>query len=171
MQSYDTALPLSISDQDLTEIDEQDLAVRQGKDSDFKSYHEIERTLERQSPFSPMTISLVVAEAARLMTQLLKSRYQARDSLFNPTFASPQIPRKQSFGSRSDRLQWISRLEYRYKTVYGHSEMEATHPMQYLVAEMIDLIILKAKFVHKLIEWRESANRMGISSVDDLKEE
>ncbi|KAF2737800.1 hypothetical protein EJ04DRAFT_86987 [Polyplosphaeria fusca] len=170
-QSYDTALPLSISDRDLSEIDEQDARVRQGKESKFKSYHEIEQSLERQSPFSTMTIPLVTTEAARLIAHFSIGRFQARDSIFHFQFGSPQLHRSRSLGSRSDRAHWISRLEYRFQGVYGHGELDSANPIQHLVSEIMDLVILKAKFVNKMLEWREGADKLGISRMNDERDE
>ncbi|KAF2113072.1 fungal-specific transcription factor domain-containing protein [Lophiotrema nucula] len=165
IDTYDTALPLSISDSDLSEIDEHDAASRRGKETNFKTYQEIEQGLERRSPFSPMTFSLVETESARMMAQLATRRLRARDSIFQS-----QLSRSSSM-ARSEQSHWISRFEHRFRTVYDLDSLDSSHPMQYLIAEMANVIILKAKFINNMLQWREAYGRMEESRRDAERDE
>lgn len=166
--SYDTALPLSIDDRDLSEIEAQDAASRKGQDTSFKTHQEVEYAQERQSPFSPVSFLLGEAEIARLMGQLLTIRYRARDALFHASASSPQLSRKgrSSSATPSDKAQWIGRLEHRFQTVYSLPHVEATNPLQYLVSELATINIARAKFVFKMMEWKDGYGLMSTQRKD-----
>ncbi|KAF2876440.1 hypothetical protein BDV95DRAFT_602419 [Massariosphaeria phaeospora] len=154
MDSYDAALPLSISDEDLIEIDAQYLASRQGRETKFRSYEEIEKEQAGYSPFSTMSFPLIEAEAARLV-QIFAPKYRARDGLFNSASASARSI------SRRERSQWISRLEHRFQSVYRLNTLSPTNAMQFLVSELASISITKARFVTRLMDRREYYGAMS----------
>ncbi|KAF1996052.1 hypothetical protein P154DRAFT_328190 [Amniculicola lignicola CBS 123094] len=164
---YDSILPLSIDDRDLSDIEEQDSASRRGQDVNFKTHREIEQAQEQLSPFSLMSFTLVQAEVARLMSKLLVIKYRARDATFYHNSDSSELNRRLSniATSRAERALWISRLEHRFSTVYEFNSLDAS-PKQYLVAELINISIEKAKFVARMIEWKEANAVVGISHSD-----
>lgn len=163
MDSYDSALPLSICDTDLSELDEQYFAARRGQESNFKTHQEIEQEQERFSPFSTMTLSLVETETARLMAELHVSRYRSRDAIFHTSSSSPHLSRKATgtSASRSDKVYWVGQLENRFQSVYQLKGLKTSDAMQLLVLEMIGINIAKAKFVTRLMEWREIYGGLG----------
>jgi len=158
INSYDAALPLSISDEKLNEAEEKYLASRRGQESNCKTHQEIEQEQERVSPFSSVSFMLVEAETARLMAQLHAPRYRPRDSIFHSGSGSPQLTRRSTgfSASRLDKIQWVGRLESRFQTTYRLNNLEAApNSLQVLTAEMIGINIAKAKFITRLVEWRE----------------
>ncbi|KAF2658318.1 hypothetical protein K491DRAFT_276236 [Lophiostoma macrostomum CBS 122681] len=160
--SYDTALPLSIDDTDLTEIQEQHAAAGHGRPSRFKAHQEIEQAQARHSPFSPMTLLMVEAEFARLFAHLLTVPYRARDSIFNTGVTTSQSSRK-SHGSseRASRDQAVEKIEYRLQTFYGLNHRESTNPMQLFVFEIVDFHLARARFVVNMLDWKENYSLMS----------
>ncbi|KAF2475033.1 uncharacterized protein BDR25DRAFT_113627, partial [Lindgomyces ingoldianus] len=154
VSSYDTCLPLSICDRDLTEIDEQQRASIQGQERKFKTLQEIEQEQEQYSPFSTMTFTLIEAELARLMTQLFGSRYRSRDSIFLGSVQPGQWAPSES-ALQSDRVRWIRRLEHRFETVYRLDSLDTTNPIQFMVLETMRIRIEQAKFAIRLMEWKD----------------
>ncbi|KAF2702885.1 hypothetical protein K504DRAFT_188077 [Pleomassaria siparia CBS 279.74] len=163
MNFYDTALPLSICDAELSELDEQHLSSKRGQTSTFKTHLHVEQEQERFSPFSVMTLTLVEAETARLMAQLHNTRYRARDSIFNNSSSSPNLARQStsSAASRFEKVRWVNRLETRFQSVYKLNTLDSSNPKQLLVLETVEINIAKAKFVTRLLEWREVNGGMG----------
>jgi hypothetical protein len=163
MDSYDAALPLSISDVDLSELDKQYFVSRRGGDSDCKTHQEVEQEQERYSPFSAMTLSLIEAETSRLMAQLHISRYRSRDAIFHANSGSPHLARKATSTSvsRADKAHWVSKLENRFLSIYKLHSIRSPNAMQVLVLEMVGINIAKAKFITRLMEWREICGSMS----------
>jgi hypothetical protein len=154
--SYDTALPLSIDDRDLTEVQEQHVEVLQGRPSSFKTHQEIEQSQARHSPFSPMTLLMVEAEFARLFSHLLTVPYRARDSIFG---TSPVIRKPSS--TRTSKDQAVGKVEHRLQTFYGLSQRESTNPMQLFVLEIVDFHLARARFVVNMLDWKENYSIMS----------
>jgi hypothetical protein len=163
MDFYDTALPLSISDSDLSGLDEQYFALRRGEESDSKTHQEVEQEQERLSPFSTMTLSLIEAETARLMALLHISRYRSRDAIYHTNPSSPHLTKKatSTSASRSEKTLWVSKLENRFLSVYKLNSLNSSQAMQVLVLEMVGINIAKAKFITRLMEWREVYGGVG----------
>jgi hypothetical protein len=161
IDSYDTMLPLSIDDRDLTEIEEHDAAARQGHDTTFKSHQEVEQSQERRSPLSPMTFLLVQAETARVLAQLVSVRYRARDAVGH---TAARVPLRS--GSRTDKAHWVNRLELRFQNVYALGSLNSTHPIQSLVSEVAAINVAKVQFVQNIVEWKERYSIMSISARD-----
>jgi len=162
MDFYDTALPLSISDSDLSGLDEQYFALRRGEESDSKTHQEVEQEQERLSPFSTMTLSLIEAETARLMALLHISRYRSRDAIYHTNPSSPLTKKATSTSaSRSEKTLWVSKLENRFLSVYKLNSLNSSQAMQVLVLEMVGINIAKAKFITRLMEWREVYGGVG----------
>jgi hypothetical protein len=168
MDFYDAALPLSISDVDLSELDEQYFASRRGGESDCRTHLEVEQEQERYSPFSAMTLSLIETETARLMAQLHISRYRSRDAIFHANSGSPHQARKASTSaSPADKAHWVSKLENRFRSIYKLHSLRSPNAMQVLVLEMVGINIAKAKFITRLMEWREICGGMSEPQRDD----
>lgn len=165
LDGYDTALPLSIEDRDLTAVDEQPAASRQTNQSVFKTHTEMELEQERQSPFSRMTFSLVQAEIARLMSELMASRYRPRDAIFYTGSESPHAVKsaRSDASLRSDlsKQQWVDRLEHRFRAVYALNGFAASDLMQSLVKELASISIMKAHFMNQIMTWKQG--RSGIT--------
>lgn len=161
LDCYDTSLPLSIDDRDLTEIEMHDAASRRGQDTNFKSHQEIEYAQELQSPFSPMTFAIVETEMARLFSQLATVKYRARDAIVSSGVSSPQLSRARS-SSRppSDKMHLVSKVEHRFQSVYGLSNVESANPLQYLVSELVGINITRAKFINSMTEWKDGYSHM-----------
>jgi hypothetical protein len=158
--SYDTMLPLSIDDSDLSEIEVQEAALKQGEEPRFMTHGEIGHAQEHQSPFSEMTIALVCVERARLFAQLRTVRYLAGDAI---VFRSGSLKHQQSgFGTTSDKLDWISQVDHRFQTHYGLSRIDLTNPMQFLVSEIASISIAEATFVTRVMEWKENYATMTV---------
>lgn len=159
---YDTALPLSIDDRDLSDIEAQDAASRLGRETNFKTHHEVEYSQERQSPFSPMTFCLVEVESARLLAQLLSLQHRSRDGGIRATRSSSGGQRARS-SSRGppENIYWASRLEHRFQAVYGLGKGDLSNPMQYLVTEVAEMSIAKAKFVTRMMDWKDKYSSMS----------
>jgi hypothetical protein len=155
--SYDTILPLSIDDEELSDIEEHEAASRGGQEIEFKSHQEVQYAQERQSPFSPMTFSLVGFEIARLQASLVSTRYHSRDAII-----SDLRNQRGGFRPATDKLHWIEQVEQRLQTVYGLDGIDISNPLQYLVSEFATLSITKATFMTRVMEWREEYNVMSV---------
>lgn len=154
--SYDTALPLSISDQDLADIDQQSNTSGNDGERNFKSLQEVEQAQEHHTPFSPLTLLLIESEIAKLQQQLLCFHYRSGDIHFrqDPPGASNRLA---SLISSADRAlaQWPDRLESRFESKYNISDLEISDPIQYLASELCHINVAKAKFVAKLTQWKD----------------
>jgi hypothetical protein len=157
--SYDTVLPLSIDDRDLTEIEAQEAAARSEQENDFKTHQEVEYAQEQQSPFSPMTFSLVGAESARLFARLLEVPYHPRDAIsFRGSNSKSQ---KSTLRTPSDKLHWIGQVEDRFQTVYGLRNIDPNNPLQFLGSELAAITISRATFATRLMEWKQDYGIMS----------
>jgi hypothetical protein len=152
--SYDTALPLSIDDRDLSDIEAHEAAAKQGKETGFKTHREIEYGQERRAQFSPMTFSLITGANARLRARLLAVRYHARDAIVD------KEPLRCS-RSPSEKLNWVSRLDDRFQTVYGLGQVESANPLKCLVSEFASINVAKATFLTKMLQWKEEYGSMS----------
>ncbi|KAF2281062.1 uncharacterized protein EI97DRAFT_19444 [Westerdykella ornata] len=163
--SYDTCLPLSIDDMDLTDIEAQE--SERGSEM-YKSHEEIESGQRRQSPFSLMTLTLISAEASRLLSHILTVRYQSQDAIANAPAA--HVPHN---GPRAHmgRLRCIDQFEQKYQTVYGLGRMDSSHPLQLLTSECAGLSVARASFLSRTMSWKEeyasmSAHRRDMETSD-----
>ncbi|ORY12068.1 hypothetical protein BCR34DRAFT_307324 [Clohesyomyces aquaticus] len=145
--SYDTCLPLSICDRDLTEIDRQHASSTQGVEGNFKSYEEIEQEQEGRSPFSAMTFTLVEAEMARLNAQLFSTHYVSRDHIYPMPARRSQTSSAQQY----DKLQYVKQLEHRLQKVYGLNNLDTTNTLQSIVQGVMRIKTAKATFVARLM--------------------
>ncbi|KAF2176568.1 hypothetical protein K469DRAFT_399947 [Zopfia rhizophila CBS 207.26] len=155
--SYDTRLPLSISDEALSQANAQDSAS--GQEAGFKHFEEITKEQQRKMPFSPMTCSLVGFEAARVMAKLLTPKYLAEDSIFsvNLGYPSRRYPgsENETFTlQRVNKSYWVGRLENRFKAALG-IENVGSDPMQIIALKLAEIHVAKARFVIKLQEWKD----------------
>jgi hypothetical protein len=123
--SYDTILPLSISDQELTEILQQKRTSSQHRELHLQMLQEVEQAQEHTSPFSPMTFMLIEAEMARQQQQLMCFQYQPRDRANN----SLHVAKKRL----NDRAQSANELRSRFSSRYSWDRLDCSDPMQYLV--------------------------------------
>ena len=157
--SYDTMLPLSIDDRDLAEIDAHEIASNHsGQETGFKTHQELEREQSRQSPFSPMTFSLVMAENARLLSQLLAVRYHARDAVTTRgSFDHGPMNRART---SADKSYLISQIRKKFLSVSSHNVTESRNPMRYLVAELAAITLEKATFITRVAEWKDDSGRL-----------
>lgn len=162
-ESYDTGLPLSIDDRDLADIEAHEAVARRGQETNFKSHQEVESAQERHSPFSPMSFTLVGAENARLVNRLIAVRYPARDVAFNGISGSPRGNQtvRSTHRTPSDKFHWVGKVDHRFQTVYGLSNVEASNPMQVLVSEVASISIAKAAFAIRVMEWKEDYSTMS----------
>lgn len=155
--TYDTNLPLSIDDEDLSDIQEQEAASRSGHETNFKSHQEVQYAQERQSPFSPMTFSLVGTEIARLQASLLSTRHYARDAVVLDV-RNPRSGIRRS----SDKIHWVEQVDQRLRIVYGLEGIDISNPLQYLISEFAFLSIAKSTLMIRVMEWREEFNSMSM---------
>jgi hypothetical protein len=158
--SYDTMLPLSIDDRELAEIDAHEISSNHSKqDIGFKTHQEQEQEQVRQSPFSPMTFSLVRAESARLLTQLLAVRYHSRDAV-TTRGGFDHGPRTRSRTS-ADKRYLISHIAQRFRRVYDLKNTESINPMRHLAGELAAITVEKATFITRVAEWKEDYSIMS----------
>jgi hypothetical protein len=163
--SYDIILPLSISDQELADIDRRTVASRHGQVAHFKSLDKVEQDQQQLSPFSSVTLMLIESEVARQQQQLLCFRYQPRDRPLAGTSSSPQLARRATpFGGRPGRTSWAGELQERYSSRYQWDRLDSSDPMQYLVSEMCQINILKATFISRLAQRKETSGPVSTPS-------
>jgi hypothetical protein len=147
--SYDTILPLSISDHHLSEIMQQKGTSGREQDMPLQILREIEQSQENISPFSPMTFTLIEAEMARQQQQLLCFHYQPRDRAVT-TSTSPQMARRTPQpGGRTDRAQSATELRNRLSIRYNCDRLDGSDSLQYLVSEVCRINLMKTKFVNR----------------------
>ena len=156
--TYDIALPLSLADQDLTELDLHCRSVLQGSDVDLARFQEVEEAQEHVVPFSPMALMIVEAETSRQQQQLLCLRYNPRDRPLRASSTSPQISRRAiPFSGRADRGQWANDLQTRFSTRYSWDHHDNSDHSRYLVAEMSQINLLKIKLMGSMTQRRETS--------------
>ncbi|KAJ4301083.1 hypothetical protein N0V90_003173 [Kalmusia sp. IMI 367209] len=154
--TYDIALPLSLSDQGLSDLDLQSRPTHRGSEMNFTSFQEVEDAQEHAVPFSSMALLIVEAETARQQQQLLCLRYNPRDRPLRNSSTSPQLARRAiPFSGRTDRTQWANELQSRLSTRYNWDHFDSSDPMQYLVAEICQINLLKIKLMGSMTQRRE----------------
>lgn len=166
--TYDIALPLSLTDQVLTEIQLQCGPAHQGSSADLTRFREVENSQEHTVPFSPMALLIAEAETARQQQQLLCLRYNPRDRPLRASSTSPQISRRAiPFSGRADRGQWANELQNRFSTRYNWDQYDNSDPIRYLVAEICQINMLKIKLMGNMTQRREmpSADPYGQSEI------
>jgi hypothetical protein len=147
--SYDTILPLSLSDQHLSEIVQQKKTSSQEREMHLQILREIEQSQEHISPFSPMTFLLIEAEMAREQQQSLCFQYQPRDRA-NTASTSPQTARGAFQPSgRIDRAHSANELRNRFSIRYNWDRLDCSDPLQYLISELCQINLLKFKFINR----------------------
>ena len=157
--SYDTILPLSISEQHLTEVNQQKANSSQGQEMHLQLLREIEEAQEHISPFSSMTFMLIEAEVSRQQQQLLCFRYQPRDRAIS-TDPSPQTTGRATQPSgRTDREQSANELRNRLSMRYNCDHLNTSDPLQFLVSELCQINLMKLEFIN-----RTSQRRVAMSS-------
>jgi hypothetical protein len=153
--TFDISLPLSLTDQSLTELDLQSRSAHQDPDMDFTSFQEVEDAQEHAVPFSPMALLIIEAETARQQQQLLCVRYSPRDRPFRTSSTSPITKRAMPFSGRSDRTQWANELQARFSTRYNWDHYDNSDPLKYLVAEICQINLLKIKLMGSMTQRKE----------------
>jgi hypothetical protein len=146
--SYDTILPLSISDQDLAGIIQQRGTPSQDREMHLQMLQDVEHAQEHTSPFSSMTFMLIEAEMARQQQQLLCFQYQPRDR----ANSSSQTAKRRL----NDRAQTANELRNRFSTRYSWERLDCSDPIQYLVSELCQINILKVKFINRSSQGRQA---------------
>ena len=164
--SFDTCLPLSISDSDLSLIDVQDIASRQNGITETNALREIEEQQEQRSPFSSMTLSLIRAEASRLMAQLFATQYQPRDMIYRATSRS-QFRSSTELPTRQDQTLWIQSLQARFQDVYQLDGLDVRDPLQFIVVTLAEISTAKANFINRLMQWRDGYRRLTTTQRED----
>ena len=152
--SYDAALPLSIDDASLAEIDA----------SEIPSKAILLEEREEQSPFSTVTFSIIGAENARLVAQILTVRYGARNMGLGEDRDQP----RGDFPAPQEKLPWIRKVEHRMKNLYGLHGVDSMTPLEAFVTEYAAMSIAKAEFVVQLMDGRE---KYGVISMDQKDRE
>lgn len=154
--TYDISLPLSLTDQSLTELDLQSKSAAQGSDMEVTRFQEVEDSQEHAVPFSPMALLIVEAETARQQQQLLCLRYNPRDRPIRTNSASPQIAKRAvPFSGRTDRTQWANELQARFAARYNWDHYDNSDPLQYLVVEICQINLLKIKLMGSMTQRKE----------------
>ena len=163
IDSYDTLLPLSIEDGDLSELEHNSLRSHPNQDGTFRTHEEIEQSQRKNSPFSTMTPSLVQAELARLTAQLLTVRFRARDGIFFnlASYDSIRAPQN-STELRAEKAYCTNRLEHRFRSIYAMGSLDLSNLRQCLSAELVTIGLSKAKFLNRLMEWKDCYSSMSV---------
>ena len=157
--TYDIALPLSLADQSLTELELQCRPAHQGPGADLTSFHEVEAAQEHTVPFSPIALLIVEAETSRQQQQLLCLRYNPRDRPLRAGSASPQTAKRAiPFFGRTDRGQWANELQNRFSTRYNWDQYDNSDPIRYLVTEICQINMLKVKLMSSMTQRRDMPN-------------
>ena len=162
--TYDIALPLSLTDQSLMELELQCRPAHQGSGANLTGFQEVERAQEHTVPFSPMALLIVEAETSRQQQQLLCLRYNPRDRPLRASSTSPQIAKRAiPFSGRADRGQWASELQNRFSNRYSWDIHDNSDPIRYLVAEICQINMLKVKLMGIMTQRRDipSTNTYG----------
>lgn len=145
--SYDTILPLSVTDNDLAEIQQQQANHGQERETHLQALRNVERVQEHMSPFTPMTFMLIEAKMARQQQQLQSSNYQARD-LPSSVRDSPQTTKRRTLSSgRSDRARSANSLRTLFTMRYNWDRLDCSDPVQYLISELCQINMMKVKFI------------------------
>ncbi|PSN65346.1 hypothetical protein BS50DRAFT_589758 [Corynespora cassiicola Philippines] len=168
--AYDTALPLSISDEELSKMDEHEVALIQHQGNASTAHQNMEQQQDRNMPFSAMTLSLIETEMARLQQNLHAAQYHPRDGIFHHDHPSPQTMRRNAppITYQEDRTFWISKLDHRLRSIYRLGPTDSPSFLPPLVAEIMDLALDKARFVVRLMEQRETFNDIGEPDADEF---
>jgi len=155
--TYDTALPVSIADKDLSEIDLESRAAFRGRDKGTLSLQELEQAQEHTMFFSTTTLTIMEAETARQQQSLLCIRYNPRDRPLRANSGSPQLARRAiPFSGRTDRMQLANELQTRFLAKYNWEHLDGSDALQYLVAEICQINLLKIKFISRMTQHREA---------------
>ncbi|PVH95492.1 hypothetical protein DM02DRAFT_148881 [Periconia macrospinosa] len=156
--SYDIILPLSIGDQELTEIQRHTTVPEHGNMANVLGLDTIEREQQEISPFSSTTLMLVESEMARQQQQALCFRYQPRDRPVSGNSGSPQLTRRAiPFAGRPGRTSWANALKDRYASKYQWDRLSSSDPIQYLASEMCQINVMKATFTNRLAQRKETS--------------
>ncbi|KAJ4344582.1 uncharacterized protein N0V89_012326 [Didymosphaeria variabile] len=153
--TFDISLPLSLADRSLTELDLHSRSTHQGSDVDLTRFQEMEDSQEHAVPFSPMALLIVEAETARQQQQLLCLRYNPRDRPLRTSSTSPIAKRAIPFSGRTDRTQWADELQARFSARYNWDHYDNSDPLQYLVAEICQISLLKIKLMGSMTQRKE----------------
>ncbi|KAF2441171.1 hypothetical protein P171DRAFT_488738 [Karstenula rhodostoma CBS 690.94] len=153
--TFDISLPLSLTDQNLTELDIHSRSAHQDSDMDLTRFQEVEDSQEHAVPFSPMALLIVEAETARQQQQLLCLRYNPRDRPLRTSSTSPIAKRAIPFSGRTDRTQWAHELQVRFSERYNWDHYDNSDPLQYLVAEICQINLLKIKLMGSMTQRKE----------------
>ncbi|KAF9730618.1 hypothetical protein PMIN04_010229 [Paraphaeosphaeria minitans] len=153
--TFDISLPLSIADQNLTELDIHSRSANQDSEMDLTRFQEVEDFQEHAFPFSPMALLIVEAETARQQQLLLCLRYNPRDRPFRTSSTSPIAKRAIPFSGRTDRMLWANELQARLSARYNWDNYDNSDPLQYLVSEICQINLLKIKIMGSMTQREE----------------
>ena len=153
--TFDIPLPLSLTDQTLTELDLHSRPTHQDPDKDLTRFQEVEESQEHAVPFSPMALLIVEAETARQQQQLLCLKYNPRDRPLRTSSGSPVAKRGIPFPGRTDRTQWANELQARFSARYNWDHYDNSDPLQYLVAEICQINLLKIKLMGTMTQRKD----------------
>ncbi|KAF2205672.1 hypothetical protein GQ43DRAFT_436806 [Delitschia confertaspora ATCC 74209] len=174
--SYDTCLPLSISDDELTALEMKGESLahgpsfsnRPGSISSLGLSHQVlTESQQHHSPFSPMTLSLIRYEAARVSGKLFLSTYLPKDSIFHKAAPPSKSNSKKSerggmICSLAEKSYWVDLLEEKFQQVYKVDSLDPTDQLQYFVTTLAHIHIMKARFVIKLQRWKDAVGTMDV---------
>ncbi|CAI6341917.1 unnamed protein product [Periconia digitata] len=156
--SYDTILPLSICDQELTEIERQMSAMEPGQMGNVRGLDIIEGEQQDISPISTSSLMLIESEMARQQQQALVFRYQPRDRPVSAVSSSPQLLRRATpFSGRPGRTSWADVLKERYHSRYQWEHLNSSDPIHYLISETCQINVMKATFINRLAQRKETS--------------
>lgn len=168
--TYDISLPLSLADQNLTELELQCRSAVQASGVDLTRFQEVEEAQEHTVPFSTMALLIVEAETSRQQQQILCLRYNPRDRPPRNSINSPQITRRAiPFSDRVDRGQWAHELQTRFSTKYNWAHYDNSDPIHYLVTEICQINLLKIKLMGNMNQPREFSANAGGGQSDVLR--
>lgn len=153
--TFDIPLPLSLADQSLTELDDHSRSAHQEVDMDLTRFQEVEESQEHAVPFSPMALLIVEAETARQQQHLLCLKYNPRDRPLRTSSTSPISKRAIPFSGKTDRTQWANELQARFSARYNWNHYDNADPLQYLVAEICQINLLKIKLMGTMTQRKE----------------
>lgn len=165
--SYDTCLPLSISDDELTQLEMRSQSSgRDPSERSTSSQPNLTEPHQNYSPYSPMTFSLIPFEASRVTGKLFLSRYQPKDSIVGKgaSISRSNSRRMRDFSftncSLADKSFLVDLLEERFHQVYKVQSFDPADPFQSFVARSAELHVAKARFVIELLRWKETVRTM-----------
>jgi len=166
--TYDTCLPLSITDEELTQLETNSLSEDRTflgssrTNLSIQPHQTLADSQQHHSPFTLMTFSLIMFEDCRVRGRLCLTRYQPKDSIFLGAVGQPKRMWNMGLSNSSltEKSSWVNHLEEKLEQVYRLQSLDPADPLQSLVARLARLNVTKARFFLKLQRWKEAVPSM-----------